>query len=79
MPCVFNTKPENRNCRFCTVTICDERQPKPVETFATNKIEQYDKQSTERRKGMNMIYIAIILHAIILGCFIMSASYNIRK
>ncbi len=37
MPCVFNTKPENRDCRFCTATICDERQPKTVETFTTNK------------------------------------------
>lgn len=39
MPCIFNIKPEDRHCQYCTATICDERQPKPVETFTTNKIE----------------------------------------
>ena len=44
MPCVFNIKTEDRDCRFCTATICDERQPKQVETFANNKIKQYGRQ-----------------------------------
>ena len=38
MPCIFDIKKEDRHCQYCTAT-CDERQPKPVETFATNKIE----------------------------------------
>ena len=39
MPCIFDVKPEDRHCQYCTATICDERGPKPVETFTTNKIE----------------------------------------
>jgi hypothetical protein len=39
MPCIFGIKPEGRYCQYCTATICDERQPKPVETLANNKIE----------------------------------------
>lgn len=39
MPCAFNIKPEYRYCQYCTVLLCDERQPKPVETHITNKIE----------------------------------------
>ena len=39
MPCIFDVKPENRHCQYCTAVICDERQPKSVETFTTNKIE----------------------------------------
>ena len=46
MGCIFNVKTENRNCQYCTA-ICDERQPKPVETFTTNEIKYYDRQSTE--------------------------------
>ena len=39
MPCIFNSKKEDRCCQYCTAAFCDERQPKPVETFTTNKIE----------------------------------------
>ena len=40
MPCIFvDIKKEDRHCRYCTATICDEREPKSVETFTTNKIE----------------------------------------
>ena len=40
MPCIFDIKPEDRHCQYCTATICDERQPKPVKTFATNKSQK---------------------------------------
>lgn len=46
MPCIFDFKKEDRYCQYCSA-ICDERQPKPIEQFATNKIELYDRQSTE--------------------------------
>lgn len=38
MPCIFDIKPEERHCRYCGA-FCDERQPNPIETHATNKIE----------------------------------------
>ena len=38
MPCIFDIKPEDRHCQYCSA-VCDERQPKSVETFTTNKIE----------------------------------------
>lgn len=34
MPCIYDFKPEDRHCQYCSA-ICDERQPKPIET---NKI-----------------------------------------
>ena len=37
MPCVFDIKPKYRHCQYCSA-ICDEREPKPIETFTTNKI-----------------------------------------
>ena len=42
MPCIFDIKPEDRHCLYCSATLCDERQPKPIKTHTTNKIEQYD-------------------------------------
>lgn len=42
MPCIFDVKPENRYCQYCTATICDERKQKKTKTFTTNKIEWYD-------------------------------------
>lgn len=39
MPCIFNIKQGDRNCRFCTATICDEKQRSITKTFTTNKIE----------------------------------------
>lgn len=47
MQCIFDIKPEDRYCQYCSVVFCDERQPKPIETFTTNKIEYYDRQSTK--------------------------------
>ena len=37
MSCIFDIKKEDRYCQYCSA-ICDERQPKPIEQFATNKI-----------------------------------------
>ena len=37
MPCIFDIKPEERHCRYCSAA-CDERQPKPIETHSTNKV-----------------------------------------
>lgn len=39
MPCIFDIKPEDRHCQYCSAAFCDERQPKPIGTFTTNKIE----------------------------------------
>ena len=39
MPCIFDLKPEDRHCKYCSVTNCDEREPRLVITSATNKIE----------------------------------------
>lgn len=47
MPCIFDIKKEDRHCQYCSA-ICNERQPKQVETFATNKIEWYDRQREKR-------------------------------
>ena len=40
MPCIFDIKKEDRHCLYCTAVYCDERQPKPVETFTTNKAQK---------------------------------------
>lgn len=39
MPCIFDIKSEDRHCQYCSVAFCNERQPKKIETLATNKIE----------------------------------------
>ena len=39
MACIFDIKKEDRHCRYCMAVFCDEREPKSVETYATNKIE----------------------------------------
>ena len=39
MPCIFDIKTEDKHCQYCTATICDERQPKKVKMFTTNKIK----------------------------------------
>ena len=40
MPCIFDVKPEDRHCKYCMAVFCDERQPKSVKTFATNKAQK---------------------------------------
>lgn len=40
MPCIFDIKKDSRNCKYCMVSYCDEREPKPVKTFATNKTQK---------------------------------------
>lgn len=39
MPCVFDIKQEDRHCQYCTAVVCNEREPKPADTFTTNKIK----------------------------------------
>ena len=39
MPCIFDIKPKDRHCQYCSAALCDERQPKPIKTHTTNKIK----------------------------------------
>ena len=37
MPCIFDIKPEDRRCEYCTVMNCDSREPKVPESHATTQ------------------------------------------
>lgn len=37
MPCIFDIKPEDRHCEYCTVMNCDSREPKVPESHSTTQ------------------------------------------
>lgn len=51
MPCIFNIKKEDRCYQYCSA-VCDERQPKPVETFTTN-LQYFGEVSKEEKTKMD--------------------------